>query len=213
MAQRATNSKIKNSYTASPLVGNIPTNLEQSGYKTEDVTQVILTHLHPDHACGLVEDQQKVFPNAKVYVAEKEADYWLNDDVAKKAPEELKGLFALAKASVEPYLQDGALVTFKENAQINPAIRIVPSYGHTPGHTSLMVSDGKQSVLVWGDVVHNHAMQLANPNISVEFDSDQNAAIEARKAILKDAAAKGYWIAGAHTYALPWYWTHLSRQR
>lgn len=179
-------------------LGDIPKNLQKSGYNLEDVTQIVLTHLHPDHACGLVNDEQKVFPNAKVYVTEKEANYWLNPEISQNAPEEMQGLFTMSVDSVAPYQKDNQLIILKEGEQINPTINIVDTSGHTPGHISVMINDGDSSVLVWGDIVHNYAMQLNNPNISVEFDSDQSSAITARKNILKDASSKKYWIAGAH---------------
>lgn len=53
-------------------------NIELAGYQLANVKTVLLTHLHPDHVCGIAQNGKAVFPNATVYAHEREADYWLN---------------------------------------------------------------------------------------------------------------------------------------
>src|SRR5690606_27090947 len=68
----------------------------------------------------------------------------------------------------------------------------------TPGHVSYLFGDGGNGLLVWGDVLHFHAVQFAHPEVSVEFDSDRDAAIIARRDVLARSAAGRWWVAGAH---------------
>ena len=57
---------------------------------------------------------------------------------------------------------------------------------------------GAQGLLVWGDVLHSHAVHFAHPHASIEFDSDRGAATAARGRMLAQASGEGWWVAGAH---------------
>jgi hypothetical protein len=58
-------------------------------------------------------------------------------------------------------------------------------------------SEGQQ-LLIWGDIVHAHAVQFTRPEISIEFDIDQPQAVATRKALLQEMAASGSLVAGMH---------------
>nr|WP_247652849.1 hypothetical protein [Ideonella aquatica] len=79
-----------------------------------------------------------------------------------------------------------------------PGLSVVPTHGHTPGHSSFLFSSKGRQLLVWGDVVHSHAVQFAHPEVSLEFDVNQKQAIATRKALFQRAAQAGWQIAGAH---------------
>lgn len=183
-----------------PTLGAMLENLRASGYDPAQVDAVLLTHLHPDHAAGLTTaDGKAAFPNADVWVAKAEADFWLNADVAAKAPEGMQPMFKLAQSVVAPYQAAGKFRTFAPGETLPVSgVAAASSAGHTPGHTSYLVKSKETSLLVWGDVVHSHAAQFADPNVSVEFDVDQPAAVAARKKLLEEAAAAKLWVAGAH---------------
>ena len=70
--------------------------------------------------------------------------------------------------------------------------------GHTPGHTALAVSSGKDSLFIWGDIVHAAALQFARPEWAIAFDTDQAQAIETRKALFSRLSADGTLVAGMH---------------
>ena len=53
-------------------------------------------------------------------------------------------------------------------------------------------------MLVWGDLMHNHTLQMLDPEIAIEFDSDPKQARASRQSELKDVATRKIWIAGAH---------------
>jgi glyoxylase-like metal-dependent hydrolase (beta-lactamase superfamily II) len=59
-------------------LGSVLSNLKASGYQPEQVDTILLTHLHPDHVCGISQNGVANFPNATVYVSNDEANYWLN---------------------------------------------------------------------------------------------------------------------------------------
>ncbi|HEX4879899.1 MAG TPA: MBL fold metallo-hydrolase, partial [Limnobacter sp.] len=96
-----------------PTLGNALNNLKAAGYKPEQVDTVLLTHMHPDHVCGLVDAQgQAVFVNATVHGPKGDADFWLNADAMAKAPEGNKPFFQMAQKSLAPYQAAGKFKTF-----------------------------------------------------------------------------------------------------
>jgi len=55
--------------------------------------------------------------------------------------------------------------------------------GHTVGHTMVRVSSGDNELLIWGDIVHNAALQFPEPDRSIAFDHDPAMAIANRKKV------------------------------
>ncbi len=182
-----------------PTLGQVQANLKAAGYRLEDVDTVLLTHLHGDHLCGVLDAQgQTAFPNATVWAAQKDADFWLSQAVADAAPEGMKGFFKMSRDAAAPYQAAGRFKTFQSGETLLPGLSVVPTNGHTPGHTSFLFESKGQKLLVWGDIVHSHSVQFAHPEVSLEFDVDQKQAIATRKALFQKAAAAGWWIGGAH---------------
>ena len=86
----------------SPGVAHLPEALAAAGLSPEAVDAVILTHLHVDHAGGLVLDGKPVYPNAQIVVADAEAAFWRDEAIEAKAPDDAKPFFAIAQASLAP---------------------------------------------------------------------------------------------------------------
>lgn len=182
-----------------PTLGNIASNLKASGYQTEQVSMVLLTHLHPDHACGLRNsDGSATYPNATVYVPRAEAAYWLNAELAATMPEAAQPFFKMAQAAVEPYQSQKRLKQYGRDTELMPGLRTVPTNGHTPGHNAYLFQSEGQDLMVWGDIVHSHTVQFARPDVTIEFDVDSEKALATRKDMFNDAAKNRFWVAGAH---------------
>jgi glyoxylase-like metal-dependent hydrolase (beta-lactamase superfamily II) len=182
-----------------PTLGKMLENVRAAGYAPEDVNAVLLTHLHPDHLCGLASaDGQRVFPRATLWAARADADFWLSASRAQAAPPAMQPFFAMARKSLAPYDAAGAVRLFEGNAQILPGVSARLAPGHTPGHSAFLLESGGKGLLVWGDIVHSHAVQFANPQVSIEFDTDSAQAIRTRKALFAEAAQQQWLVAGAH---------------
>ena len=180
-------------------LGHFLNNLKTAGYQASDIDAILITHLHPDHSCGLVDnDNQTVFKNATVYMDEKEAAYWLSADEAQKAPKNLQPFFPMAQKSITPYQKTGQLKTFKAGENIVEGIQSIAEYGHTPGHVGYLFKSNGQKMLIWGDLVHSYSLQLKNPQIAIEFDQNSAQAIESRLRILSKTASEGTLVGGAH---------------
>nr|WP_028318116.1 MBL fold metallo-hydrolase [Desulfobulbus elongatus] len=182
-----------------PNLGYIPDNLKAAGYDLAQVDTVIITHLHGDHIGGLRDGQGKpLFPQATVWVPQRDHDYWLSEQIAAAAPEKAQPAFKRVRDIAAPYLASGQWKTFAEGTVLVPGIKAVKAYGHTPGHTAYAVESAGQKLLIWGDLVHAHAVQFAQPDVSIEFDVDQKQAVATRKAIMAEMAASQSLVAGMH---------------
>lgn len=181
-----------------PTLGRLAANLKAAGYQPEQVDMVLITHMHPDHVGGLVDDGKLAFPNATVHADRAEADYWLSADQMEKAPAGMKGLFQGAQASLGPVVAAGRFQPFDADTQFVPGIRSHATHGHTPGHTVYVVESQGKKLVLWGDLMHVAAVQFADPAVTIKFDTDTKAAAVQRKKAYAEAVKQGYWVGGAH---------------
>jgi glyoxylase-like metal-dependent hydrolase (beta-lactamase superfamily II) len=180
-------------------LGRLEGSLRSAGYTPEEIDIVLITHLHSDHAGGLTtQEGKRVFPNADVYVAKAESDFWLSPEIAAKAPKDAQPFFQSARAIAAPYIKADKWHTFSGSEQIVEGVQLVPLPGHTPGHTGYEFSSKGQTILFLGDIVHALRVQLQHPEVTVVFDIDQTAAAGTRNQLLPKLAGEDVWIAGPH---------------
>jgi glyoxylase-like metal-dependent hydrolase (beta-lactamase superfamily II) len=180
-------------------MGRLAGSLRSAGYTPEQVDIVLVTHLHSDHVGGLTtQDGKRVFPNAEVYVAKAESDFWLSPELAAKAPKDAQLFFQSAQAIAAPYIKADKWHTFSGSETIVDGMQLVPLPGHTPGHTGYEFSSKGQQILFWGDTIHAQRVQLQHPEVTVVFDIDPTAAAVTRNQLLPELAREEVVIAGPH---------------
>jgi glyoxylase-like metal-dependent hydrolase (beta-lactamase superfamily II) len=185
-------------------LGRLVGSLRSAGYTPEEVDIVLVTHLHSDHVGGLTtQDGNRVFPNAEVYVAKAESDFWLSPEIAAKAPKDAQPFFQSAQAISAPYIKAGKWHTFSGSGTIVDGMQLVPLLGHTPGHTGYEFSSKGQKILFWGDTIHAQRVQLQHPEVTAIFDIDQTAAAATRNQLLPKLAGGNVLIAGPHSSVFP----------
>ena len=178
-------------------------NLQSVQIKPEDIDIIFITHMHGDHISGLLRDDKAAFPNATLFIAKPEHDYWTDDAAISQMPENRRGGFLSAKKVVETYksrvqLFEPNTVNSQDIKDVYPGIKAIAAYGHTPGHTTFLLESGNSKMLIWGDLTHAMAVQMPHPEIAVSYDVDPKMAIQSRLAILKFVSEQKIPIAGMH---------------
>jgi len=177
-----------------PNAGQMRERLAASGIAPEQVDVVALTHFHPDHIGGLMEDGQPAFPNASYLIPSAEYDFW--SDEALLANDGTKRVATLAQSNVVP-LRDEALFIKGGDAVVG-GITALSSHGHTPGHTCYHLESGGERLLILGDVSNHYVATLQRPDWHVRFDMDKEKAVAARKEVLGMIAADRIPFLGYH---------------
>ena len=67
----------------------------------------------------------------------------------------------------------------------------MPFPGHTPGHSGYMIASGKDSLLIWGDIIHVPEIQIPRPEVTMAFDIDPVQAEATRRRVFDMVATDG----------------------
>lgn len=169
-----------------PVPGRLPEELAAAGIDAGDVTAIVLTHLHTDHI-GWAVPADSPFTNARVLVQRADVEAYAAASAWARQEEVL----------LEPLRRQGRLEVVEGDTKLSEGVRIVSTPGHTPGHQSVLVESGDESVLVTGDLLV-HAVQLLDPTLAYGHDMDPDRARESRVAALATAASAGSWLAVSH---------------
>jgi glyoxylase-like metal-dependent hydrolase (beta-lactamase superfamily II) len=142
-----------------PKLDKLPDSLRSVGVQPEQITDILLTHIHPDHSGGLTVGGRRIFPNATVHINKLELDYWTNKSLGEKAPEPTKTFFQQADQAVTPYIKSGKVKTFDGEVQLFPGLRTA-GYGHTPGQTYYVLESNGEKLVFWGDTLQSALTRL-----------------------------------------------------
>lgn len=164
--------------------GRLGQALRVAGVEPGQVTDIFVSHAHPDHVGGLLDaDGGLAFPDATVRMS---APEW----AALQADEGRSALAAAIAPRVETF-EPGA-------AAIVPGVDAVPVDGHTPGHSAYRIGDGVAQVLYIGDGAHHHVVSVQRPHWTIAFDGDAPKAGASREALLARAADEGLVLVSPH---------------
>lgn len=182
-----------NGFIARPNGGWLAAQLAPAGFKPEDIDIVLLSHGHPDHVGGMIENGKPLFPNAQYIIGGIEHDFWAPEG---KFTGDLEKLASVFRANTSPVVEKFKFV--KPGDDVVTGIRAVEAYGHTPGHLAFMVESQGKSLLWWGDCAHHQVASLAHPEWYCVFDIDKPKGVETRRRIYDMAATERLPVVGYH---------------
>jgi glyoxylase-like metal-dependent hydrolase (beta-lactamase superfamily II) len=185
---------------ARPTVGRVAANLAAAGLGPEQVDVVLLTHMHPDHWGGLSDATGTPrFPGAELKLHQAEHAHWHDDAAMGRLadPARREMFFLDARRRLAPYRDRMTLFT---GGEVFPGVTALPLPGHTPGHTGFLISSGRDSLLIWGDIVHVPELQVPRPEVVMAVDVDPTAAEATRRRIFDQVAADRLAVAGMHLH-------------
>ena len=179
-----------------PGSGALTDNMKAAGIDPASISAIVVSHFHPDHIYGLMtKDNAQVYGNAEIVVSEMEYKFWSDPSVLSRLPEGRQGIAKRVQATMPGWKNLTQLAADKEPV---PGVRALPTYGHSPGHTSYLMGSGTAQLLVLADVTNVPAINMANPGWHVMFDQDAPMAEATRRRTLDRAIADKIVCTGYH---------------
>ncbi|WET50623.1 MBL fold metallo-hydrolase [Chryseobacterium indologenes] len=192
---------------ADKRTGFLLKSLEKAGFSAKDITDIFLSHAHPDHIGGVVDKQNElVFPNAAIFISKIEHDFWMNASIKdfnnsalKVHPEMLNQIIpALQKVlkAIQPKLK---FYDLNKTLYNHFSFQLAP--GHTPGLTITTISSGNEKLMYAADLIHSDIILFPHPDWGFSGDTDLDIATASRKKFLKQLADTKTRAFASH---LPW---------
>jgi glyoxylase-like metal-dependent hydrolase (beta-lactamase superfamily II) len=183
--------------------GQFADNMAAAGFDPKAVDMVVISHFHGDHVNGLLTaDGTPAFPNAEVLVPATEWKFWMDDgEMSRATGARMTGLFKNNRNIFEAGLKK-KVTRYEWGKEVAPGLLAVETVGHTPGHTSYVLSSGSGKVFVQSDVTNNPTLFAANPGWHAFFDQDGDVAEKTRRRIYDMVVAEKLQVQGFH-YPFP----------
>lgn len=158
--------------------------LKEAGISPEQITIVVLTHMHGDHIGGVAGENGPTFPNARYVTGKVEHEYWAqasNEGFDQK---------------IRPLMDKTTLL--EDGGEVVPGIKAVEAFGHTPGHMAYMLESDGQKLMITADTANHYVWSLQKPDWDVRFDADKAQAAASRRKIFGMLAAEHIPFIGYH---------------
>lgn len=181
----------------SPNSGILMDSLDALGVTTDDITDIVFTHGHPDHLWGVLDDfDDPLFPDARYMMGQVEWDYWMNPNTVDEIEEARTTMAVGAKRRLE--MIEDQTTFFKDGDEIMPGVAARATFGHTPGHMSFEVRQGSDSVMILGDCIGNDHIAFAKPEWQSGSDQDREMAAATRVSLLDQLSHEKTRVIGFH---------------
>lgn len=176
--------------------GDMIASLAKMGLTPADIHEIFFSHLHMDHIGWLMNPDfpdQPMFAGARYVLNRAEFDYWAN---AVDAPQPVKGVRG-GPSGEELAVIERAARWVEGREEVLPGVVVVPTPGHTCGHTSVLVTGSDGRVLIIGDAMHC-PVELQHHGLTYSHDQDHVSAATSRETIHAILTEEDSFFAGVH---------------
>jgi glyoxylase-like metal-dependent hydrolase (beta-lactamase superfamily II) len=191
-----------------PTTGGLVQSLHLAGLEPDQIDTVIISHAHPDHIGGMLDERGRpVYPNAHYFLTRDEWSFWFSEAAAARTT---PSFISTARKNLEPVKERVEQV--EGISEILPGIKIMPAFGHTPGHAVIWVESQNQKLVYVADTVLQ-PLHLEHPDWLPVYDILPEKAALSKQHIFDLAAAEHSLVLGQHFPPFPslGYITRLER--
>ena len=174
--------------------GQLSNLLKENGIDKNKITDVIITHFHPDHIGGICTSEGELnYPNAKFHFHQKEWDFWYSTKSDNQPP-----IFKFfIEQNISP-LKNGNVILIRDDFQeILEGVKSVNAGGHTEGQIGLVIGDDTEQLLYISDAFL-HPIHIEKLDWQTNFDSDHKKAKSTRIKLLELAYSNNMRINAFH---------------
>jgi len=186
------------------VAGQLLANMAAAGIDPKAIDTIIISHYHGDHINGLLKaDNSLAFPNAEVLVPAPEHKYWTDAGEESRSPTpRIADIFKGVRRVIGNAEVMKRLRTYEWDKEVISGVLAVGTPGHTPGHTSHIVTSGASKVYVQADVTHAPFLFARHPGWHAFYDHEPVQAEATRRKVYDMLSAEKMLVQGFH-YPFP----------
>jgi glyoxylase-like metal-dependent hydrolase (beta-lactamase superfamily II) len=163
--------------------------MRNKGIDREAVDIVVFTRIHPDHVGWNLTAGIPNFPKARYLLPQRERDHWTQPSIMEGSPYVANQVLPLKDLNILDFI-DGEY-------KITGELTTMPTPGHTPGHSSIVIASGGEHGFILGDVAHN-PIQAHYTDWNMRLDVDRDLSRTTRPSVLDMLEAEGYLVYASH---------------